>query len=139
MDIPAVFYSLSFAPNTFFTKVFPSRAEILQYFNNVAKSFDVHRHIVPNTEWEGAYWQESTNTWVVKLKDTFTGDTYYKECKILISAVGGLVDPNKLSVPGIDDFEGQIVHTARWKHDISLREKNVIVIGNGCEVETHYH
>lgn len=139
VDIPAVFYSLSFAPNPFFTKVFPSRAEILEYFNSVAKSFDVHRHVVPNTEWEGAYWQDSTSTWIVKLKDLCTGDTYYKECKILISAVGGLVDPNQLNVPGIDDFKGEIIHTAQWRSDISLRGKDVIVLGNGCEIDAHCH
>ncbi|KAJ5109098.1 hypothetical protein N7456_005773 [Penicillium angulare] len=132
VDIPAVFYSLSFAPNPNFSKVFPPRAEILEYFNGVAKKFDVNRHIVTNTEWEGAYWQESTSTWLVKLKDISTGNSYYKECKILVSAVGGLVDPNPFNVPGVDGFEGDILHTARWNPDITLNQKDVIVVGNGC-------
>ncbi|KAJ5895919.1 uncharacterized protein N7473_005318 [Penicillium subrubescens] len=132
VDIPAVFYSLSFASNPNFSKVFPSQAEILDYFNNVAERFDVTRHVVPNTEWEGAYWQELTSTWLVKLKDLSTGQLYYQECKILISAVGGLVNPNQFDVPGIDDFQGDIIHTARWKTDVSLHDKDVIVVGNGC-------
>lgn len=135
VDIPAVFYSLSFAPNPEFSQVFPSQAEILEYFNNVAAKFDVYRHIVANTEWEGAYWQELTNTWLVKLKDLSTGESYYQECKILISAVGGLVNPNWFNIPGIDEFQGDIVHTARWRPEVSLREKDVIVVGNGCELQ----
>ncbi|OKP13540.1 Baeyer-Villiger monooxygenase [Penicillium subrubescens] len=133
VDIPAVFYSLSFASNPNFSKVFPSQAEILDYFNNVAERFDVTRHVVPNTEWEGAYWQELTSTWLVKLKDLSTGQLYYQECKILISAVGGLVNPNQFDVPGIDDFQGDIIHTARWKTDVSLHDKDVIVVGNGYD------
>lgn len=112
--------------------MFPSQAEILEYFNNVAEKFDVARHIVPNTEWEGAYWQDLTNTWRVKLKDLSTGETCYQECKILISAVGGLVNPNQFDVPGVETFEGDIMHTARWKPNTSLCQKDVVVVGNGC-------
>lgn len=49
-DIPAAFYNLSFAPNPNSSKVFPSQAEILDYFNSVAERFDVTRHVVPKTE-----------------------------------------------------------------------------------------
>ncbi|CRL22751.1 Flavin-containing monooxygenase-like [Penicillium camemberti] len=132
VDIPAVFYSLSFAPNPDFSKVYPPQAEILEYFNKVADKFDVSRHIVRNTEWEGAYWQDLTNSWLVKLKDLSTGQTFYHECKILISAVGALVNPNRFGIPGVETFEGDIVHTAAWKADLSLHQKDVIVVGNGC-------
>ncbi|OQD99613.1 hypothetical protein PENSOL_c006G05907 [Penicillium solitum] len=132
VDIPAVFYSLSFAPNPDFSKVYPPQAEILEYFNKVADKFDVSRHIVRSTEWEGAYWQDLTNSWLVKLKDLSTGQTFYHECKILISAVGALVNPNRFGIPGVETFEGDIVHTAAWKADLSLHQKDVIVVGNGC-------
>jgi cation diffusion facilitator CzcD-associated flavoprotein CzcO len=131
-----VFYSLSFAPNPNFSKVFPPQAEILEYFNRVAEKFDVTRHIVPNTEWEGAYWQDSSSTWLVKLKNLTTGEVNYQKCKILISAVGGLVNPNQFNVPGVEYFLGDIVHTARWKPEVSLAQKDVIVIGNGCKFWT---
>ncbi|KAJ5371534.1 uncharacterized protein N7496_007626 [Penicillium cataractarum] len=55
VDILAVFYSLSFALNPNFSKVFPPHAEILEYSNSIAERFDVNRYIVTNTEWEGAY------------------------------------------------------------------------------------
>lgn len=118
--------------------MFPSQAEILDYFTNVAKRFDVTRHVVPNTEWEGAYWQELTSTWLVKLKNLSTGQLYYQECKILISAVGGLVNPNQFDVSGIDVFQGDIIHTARWKTDVSLHDKDVIVVGNGCKIPLNF-
>jgi cation diffusion facilitator CzcD-associated flavoprotein CzcO len=55
------------------------------------------------------------------------------ECKVLISAVGRLVNPNPLGILGQDKFEGQIVHSAQWRHDIVLKDKEVVVIGNGCK------
>ncbi|KAL2002561.1 hypothetical protein VTN02DRAFT_6510 [Thermoascus thermophilus] len=131
VDIPAAFYSLSFAPNPDFSKFFPKQAEILQYFNDVARKFDVSRHVVCNTEWQGAYWQDHSKTWMVKLRNLSTGEPFVQECKVLISAVGGLVNPNPFHISGIDTFEGEIIHTARWKSDISLYQKDVVVIGNG--------
>lgn len=133
MDIPAVFYSLSFAPNPHFSKVFPKQDEILKYFNQVAAQHDVSRHIVCHTQWKEAYWIEETSTWKVQLQDLSTGVCFEQECKILVSAVGGLSIPNMVKIKDADVFEGDFVHTAQWNHDVCLRDKDVVVIGNGCK------
>lgn len=54
--------------------------------------------------------------------------------KVLASAVGGLVEPKALSdsIPGKDDFKGPIFHSARWRYDVDLKDKNVVVVGTGC-------
>ncbi|KAJ6169858.1 FAD/NAD(P)-binding domain-containing protein [Penicillium canescens] len=100
--------------------------------NDVAKQFNVTEHFIGNTEWLGASWQDDEACWSVRLKETSkTGRTFTHQCKILISAVGGLSNPNECTIPGIDNFKGDIVHTAKWDPDISCAQKNVIVIGNG--------
>ncbi|KAK4862969.1 hypothetical protein LT330_010680 [Penicillium expansum] len=131
VDIPAVFYSLSFAPNPHFSKVFPKQDEILGYFNLVAAEHDVSRHIKCKVQWEEGHWIEETSTWQVRLRDLSTGMLFQQECKILVSAVGGLSIPKTMNIKGADVFEGDIVHTAQWNHDVCLRDKNVVVIGNG--------
>lgn len=131
VDIPAAFYSLSFAPNPDFSNLFPKRDEVLQYINNVVMEYDLSRHLVGYTEWIGASWQDNDNTWLVSLRSVTTGEEYTQRCNILISAVGALTNPNPLNVPGIDRFQGDIIHTARWDQSVSLRDKNVIVLGNG--------
>jgi cation diffusion facilitator CzcD-associated flavoprotein CzcO len=123
---------LSFAPNPGFSKLFPDQPEILQYIKNVAKKFDVDTHIKVNISWDGAAWQEDTKTWSVRLSNVQTGEKFVQECNILISGIGGLVNPNPCSIPGADTFKGPIAHTARWRKDIVLEDKNVIVVGNGC-------
>lgn len=53
--------------------------------------------------------------------------------KVVASAVGGLVEPKPYpEVPGLDTFEGDIIHTARWNSTIKLQDKNVVVLGSGC-------
>jgi cation diffusion facilitator CzcD-associated flavoprotein CzcO len=131
VDIPAVFYSLSFAPSPSFSKAFPRQQEILQYFNSVADRFDVTQHFVCKVDWEEAHWQEASSTWLVKLKDLSTGESFHQQCALLISAVGGFSIPNKSRFDGIETFEGDIIYTAKWKDDLSLKNKNVVVVGNG--------
>lgn len=54
--------------------------------------------------------------------------------KVLISCVGGLVEPRiwPENVPGQDTFKGEMFHSARWRYDIDLKDKDVVVVGTGC-------
>ncbi|OJJ47351.1 hypothetical protein ASPZODRAFT_151843 [Penicilliopsis zonata CBS 506.65] len=131
VDVPGCTYTLSFAPQPTFSKMFPSQPEILDYLTRVARQYGVDRHFRGSTEWKGACWHEKTQSWTVELQDLQTGKLFTRECSILISAVGGIVNPNTLNVKGVDSFQGEILHTARWR-DIDLRDKNVAVIGNGA-------
>ncbi|KAH8808672.1 hypothetical protein F5884DRAFT_845119 [Xylogone sp. PMI_703] len=132
VDIPAVFYSLSWFPNPNFTSIFPSQSEILQYLQRVAHRNNITSHINFCTEWTGAQWLEKTSRWRVLLKDTRTGKTFIHEAKILISAVGGYTNPKYPTLPGLENFEGPVIHTAKWDKDYDLKGQNVVVIGNGC-------
>ncbi|PYH93091.1 monooxygenase [Aspergillus ellipticus CBS 707.79] len=131
VDIPAVFYSLSFAPNPDFSKLFPKQPEILNYLHQVIEKNDLARHFVGNVQWETAAWNEATSTWLVTLRDMHSNRVFEHECKVLISAVGGLSVPNEFRMKGMESFTGDIVHTARWNKDLSLKGKHVVVIGNG--------
>ncbi|KAJ5086603.1 hypothetical protein NUU61_007910 [Penicillium alfredii] len=107
-------------------------SEILDYLVGVAEKYHVNKHFVGGTVWQGARWQDSTHTWQVQLQDILTGQLFTRECCVLISAVGGLVDPHPFRVPGIETFSGDIMHTARWKQEVNVDAKKVAVIGNGA-------
>lgn len=51
---------------------------------------------------------------------------------IAIAGVGGLVDPAYPDIPGMSEFEGEMMHTARWNHEVDLSGKQVSVIGTGA-------
>jgi cation diffusion facilitator CzcD-associated flavoprotein CzcO len=54
--------------------------------------------------------------------------------KVVVSCVGILVEPNPWpsSIPGRDSFRGDVFHSARWRDEISLDGKDVVVLGTGC-------
>ncbi|KAJ5643588.1 uncharacterized protein N7484_006095 [Penicillium longicatenatum] len=132
VDIPGVLYSLSWFPSTSFTRPFPAQHEILAYIKRLGLSHKVPHRTRLQTEWEGAKWVESSNTWHIFLLDIQTQERFVHEAKILISAVGGYTNPKLPQIAGLEDFEGPVIHTAQWERDYDLKGLNVVVVGNGC-------
>lgn len=105
----------------------PSQQEVLRYLNFAADKLDVRKDIQFETWIEHAEFDEQTNRWEIR---THTGEEY--STQFLISAMGSLSDANKPSIPGIDDFAGQIVHTGQWPEEgVDFAGKRVAVIGTG--------
>jgi cation diffusion facilitator CzcD-associated flavoprotein CzcO len=52
--------------------------------------------------------------------------------RVMVGAMGPLFEPKWPQVPGLDDFEGALFHSARWDHDFELDGKRVAAIGTGA-------
>jgi cation diffusion facilitator CzcD-associated flavoprotein CzcO len=61
-------------------------------------------------------------------------ETETVRAKIVISAVGGLVEPKGWpdEIPGLEKFQGSVFHSARWDDSVDFTDKNVVVVGTGC-------
>ncbi|KAG9241803.1 hypothetical protein BJ878DRAFT_518774 [Calycina marina] len=132
VDIPAIFYSLSWFPNAKFTSIFPPQEEILEYLRQVALRHNVIPHIKLRTEWKSARWLEKTSRWQIVVQNIENGESFVHEAKILVSAVGGYTNAKYPTLHGIDKFKGPVVHTAKWDQAYDLEGRNVVIIGNGC-------
>ena len=125
-DVPSHLYSYSFELNPNWTRSFSSGGEIQQYVRDVARKYDVLDKHVFNCELLSANWDASAGRWVVETsKGAYTA-------KILVCAVGALSEPARPDIEGIEDFPGDIVHSARWDHDVDLTGKRVALIGTGA-------
>ena len=62
-----------------------------------------------------------------------TKETSQAVAEIMIYAVGGFQEALfPKDIPGRENFRGEIFHSAEWRHDVTLKNKRVGVIGNGC-------
>ncbi|HEY9337777.1 MAG TPA: NAD(P)/FAD-dependent oxidoreductase, partial [Kribbella sp.] len=123
-DVPSHLYSFSFAPNPEWSSTFSPQPEIEDYLRTVTDSYGVRPHIrfgntVESARRQDGSWQIITN------QQTFTAD-------ILLSGMGPLAEPSYPKLPGIEDFEGEVFHSARWNHDLDLSGRKVAVIGTGA-------
>jgi len=126
-DVPSHVYSFSFEQRPDWSRVFAGWEEIRDYLRSVAQKWGLERHTRFHTEIVDARFDADTGTWTLTTADdqTFTA-------RVVVSAVGGLVDPALPDIKGIQSFGGEIFHTARWNHDYDLTGKEVAVIGTGA-------
>jgi cyclohexanone monooxygenase len=125
-DVPSQLYSFSFAPNTEWSRSFSPQPEIHAYLQRVAEEAGVLDRFRFGVTVEEASWDEEDLVWQVTTSaGTVTAD-------LVISGSGGLSEPKLPDIAGIDDFQGEIFHSARWNHAYDLTGKRVAVIGTGA-------
>lgn len=125
-DVPSHLYSYSFALNPNWSRSFSRQGEIQAYIQGVAKKYNVLDKHIFNCDVTGARWNNETARWeITSSQGNFTADT-------VVSAVGALCEPNLPDIKGINSFEGEIFHSARWNHDADLTGKRVAIIGTGA-------
>lgn len=127
VDIPSSTYSYSFEPNPFWSRLYAPGPELKRYATHVAEKYDLRRHMQFETAVTEARWDEATSTWEVT---TNKGETH--RARFLIPATGFLSQPHTPDFPGMDDFAGQVVHTAAWPDHVDLAGKRVGIIGTGA-------
>jgi cation diffusion facilitator CzcD-associated flavoprotein CzcO len=123
-DVPSHLYSYSFEPNPDWSHRFSPGAEIQQYFEEVARKYAVDEFIhcgeeITRCEFRDGRWQLETST------------GRHDEADFLIAATGVLHHPSYPDIPGIQDFEGEVFHSARWDHDVPLEGRRIGIIGTG--------
>lgn len=135
-DIPAHLYSYSFAPNADWSRVYPDQVEILAYLNRVAAEHDLFRYTVFSAAVREAEWDPREGKWHVVVerqgsKETEFEDSFTITTDCLVSAVGQLNVPYRPKIPGLERFEGKVMHTARWSLEANLGGLRTGIIGNG--------
>lgn len=125
-DIPSNLYSFSFAPKHDWGRAYPMRDQILEYLRDCARRFDVLRHTRLSCELLGATWVAEKQHWELETSDGPLA------ARVLVAAPGLLSEPWTPALPGLERFEGNAFHTARWDHGDDLTGKRVALLGSGA-------
>ena len=126
-DIASHLYSFSFRRKHDWTKTYAGHEEILEYLKTCMREQDLYAKTRLNTAIETAVYDDDTSCWTLT---TAAGEQL--EYDVVIFGCGQLNEPQRPSIPGLDEFQGEIFHSARWNHDFDLAGKRVAVIGNGA-------
>lgn len=68
---------------------------------------------------------------MIEVQDIATGEVKQDWCHIMVHATGYLNMPSWPALPGLEDYEGIKLHSARYDTSVSLKDKNVLLIGAG--------
>jgi cation diffusion facilitator CzcD-associated flavoprotein CzcO len=125
-DVQSNLYSYSFEPKPDWSESYPSQPELWAYLRSVTRKYDLRRFIRFGHEVTSARWDAGSGRWLVST----TGGDF--AARYVIAAVGALVEPSLPDIPGIESFQGTIMHSARWDHGWRAAGRKVAVIGTGA-------
>src|SRR5690349_12918837 len=123
-DVKSHLYSYSFDLNANWSRLWSAQPEILDYFENCARRYELGPNLALHTEIVSAHWDASQ--WRLT---TATGKQYTFD--VVISAVGLFTQPVLPDLVEEEPFTGTLMHTARWDHSVDLRDARVAVLGTG--------
>lgn len=126
-DIPSALYSFSFAPNPHWTRAFSPQPEIWAYLKRVAAEEGLVSHLRFNAAIVDAAWDEGTSRWRLRAAD---GRAW--TASVVVAGTGALSRPARPAIPGLDNFAGEVVHSAEWRDGVAFEGRRVAVIGTGA-------
>lgn len=131
-DVPAHAYQSGFEPNTQWTEEFAQGHEIRDYWQGVAKKYDVYKYLRLKQKVQQAEWIPDKAKWRLTLEDLNTSSVYEEELDIIINALGHFNAWKLPEYEGIDQFQGTLFHSSNWDHNAELAGKRIALIGNGA-------
>ena len=126
VDIPAQAYQFTYELKPDWSRVFARGHEVKAYVDACADRYGIREHVRLDSDVTERAWDEDAGVWRL----TVSGREI--TARFVISAIGAFVDPKPCAIPGVEDFAGEVVHSARWDHDVDLDGRRVAIVGTGA-------
>jgi cation diffusion facilitator CzcD-associated flavoprotein CzcO len=123
-DVPSHLYSFSFAPNPDWSETYSRQPEIRDYLRRVADEYGIRPHLRTGCDVTGVEWSEGG--WRVETSD---GPL---RAHVVVAGMGPLAESRTPPLAGLEAFQGETFHSARWNHGYDLRGKRVAAVGTGA-------
>ena len=106
------------------------------YLTDVAQKYGLYKYARFHTSVDAATWNDKTLKWETSVtvgggKELEFSSSYKITSDFLVAATGQLNKPKGIDVSGYGDFQGKIMHSARWDWSYDMRGKRIAIIGTG--------
>jgi len=130
VDTLSLTYEYTFDEPHRWSEYFARGAEVRGYIESVARAQGVYDRIRFGHDLEESRFDEERRVWQLTLRGP-GGEAIEREANAIVSAAGLFSTPKLPEVPGLEDFEGTVIHPTEWPEDLDLAGKRVAVVGNG--------
>jgi cation diffusion facilitator CzcD-associated flavoprotein CzcO len=126
-DVPSHLYGLARHPWPDWSGTFARGDEIHRYLRHVADAEGLREQLMLDTPMQSATW--SGQEWRIVTGGPRGGTV---RARRLVLACGRLTEPRIPEIPGLEEFDGPIFHSARWDHTVPLAGRRIAVVGTGA-------
>jgi cation diffusion facilitator CzcD-associated flavoprotein CzcO len=111
---------------------------ILRYIRDTAREHGIDRRIRFHHRVKRASWSSKEGRWSLEAERGPSGETVFFSCGFLLMCSGyySYAKGYMPDFPGINRFNGRIVHPQSWTDDVEYAGKRVVVIGSGATAVT---
>ncbi|KAL6412036.1 hypothetical protein AUP68_04416 [Ilyonectria robusta] len=131
-DIPSHVYQSTFDAKTDWSDQFAPGHEIRDYWQGIARKYDVYQYAKLNHQVEETTWDSEEGVWVTTVKNVETGEVTVDKAEFVLSSIGRFNAWKLPDYPGISDYKGLLRHASNWDPSFEPKDKKVAVIGNGA-------
>lgn len=132
LHIPKEFCELPLMPFPASYPTYPNRQQFLDYLEEYARHFDIQPHF--NESVQSAHYDESSQLWRVNTQTTGKSSCNKIEeytARWLIVASGENAEIVTPKLPGMKDYQGDLLHSSKYKNGSEYVGKKVLVVGCG--------
>ncbi|MFV0259272.1 MAG: flavin-containing monooxygenase, partial [Acidimicrobiales bacterium] len=111
---------------------------ILNYMHEVIEDNDLDQYIHYGHRIDAARWSTDDHRWTIEATRTATGEQVEVKARFLWMCQGYYRHQQGYTPtwPGMEDYEGTIVHPQTWPEDLDYSGAKVVVIGSGATAAT---
>ena len=119
-------------------KVFADGPSIRKYVRETAQESEIEKDIQFGYRVVGAEWNSASAQWTLQAKSSKTDETISYQCNFVVMCSGYYrYDKGHLpDFPGMETFQGDIIHPRFWKEGTDYTGKKVVIIGSGATAIT---
>ncbi|KAF2759074.1 FAD/NAD(P)-binding domain-containing protein [Pseudovirgaria hyperparasitica] len=149
-DVPSVNYQFSWKIRLW-SHYYSYSPEIWEYLKEIERENNfIEKYIKLRHKIEHAAWDNEAGLWRLQIRDLEENKVFGDTAEFFINAGGVLNKWKWPDVPGLRNFKGRIMHSARYEVNYPLSGKRVAVLGAGSsgvqivaaiqeKVDTLYH
>ncbi len=117
---------MPFPPNW---PVYIPKDKLANWFESYAEAMELN--VWTSTEMVSGSWDEAEKVWTITLRNVVDGSERVVKPRHVIYATGVSAIPIMPNLPGMDEFQGKIMHSGAYKTGKEWEGKKAIVVGTG--------
>ena len=112
---------------------FPPRAVLQDYILGKANKYNVQQFV--KVQHAVRHVEEKGSQFLVTYEDTVNNQTYNKVFDYVICATGHYTVPNFPSYPGLEKFDGRVMHAHDFRSAEEFKDRTIVLVGSSYSAE----
>lgn len=108
--------------------------DILRYLNDAATAANITQHIRFNTPVKSAHWDG--HRWTLSVESNGTAEELRAQFVIFATGYYDYHKPLEAIIPGLQNFQGEVIHPQYWPEKFDALGKKIVIIGSGATAVT---